>query len=180
MNYLQIMGCAMGTNCTPPYANMLHNLKHIPTSNISQYYTYDISMIYLWHGQELSKNCLYFVEYLNYNYKTIKFEHNILDSNISLIYKDRNNTLQTTLYRNPTDQQSHLHAHLDHTRSLKKSILYIQAKRVKTIRSTLTEYKIHCAMLKQNFIERGYEENILKDQIDKVDNIDREDLSRKK
>ena len=35
-------------------------------------------------------------------------------------------------------------------------------------------------MLKQNFIERGYEENILKDQIDKVDNIDREDLSRKK
>ena len=47
MNYLQIMGCAMGTNCTPPYANMLHNLKHIPTSNISQYYTYDISMIYL-------------------------------------------------------------------------------------------------------------------------------------
>ena len=35
-------------------------------------------------------------------------------------------------------------------------------------------------MLKQNFIERGYEENILKNQIDKVDNIDREDLSRKK
>ena len=35
-------------------------------------------------------------------------------------------------------------------------------------------------MLKQNFIERGYEENILIDQIDKVDNIDREELSRKK
>ena len=35
-------------------------------------------------------------------------------------------------------------------------------------------------MLKQNFIERGYEENILNDEIDKVDNIDRKDLLSKK
>ena len=41
-------------------------------------------------------------------------------------------------------------------------------------------YKKHCAILKQNFIEKGYEENILKDQMDKVDNIDQKDLLRKK
>ena len=51
--------------------------------------------------------------------------------------------------------------------------------RIKTICSTLTEYK-NTAILKQNFIERGYKENILKDQIDKIDNIDRKDLLRKK
>ena len=35
-------------------------------------------------------------------------------------------------------------------------------------------------MLKQKFTERGYEENIFKDKIDKVDKIDRKDLLRKK
>ena len=98
----------------------------------------------------------------------------------TLIYKDKNNTLQTTLYQKPTDQQSYLHAHSDHPKSLKRSIPYSQALRIKTICSTLTEYKKHCAILKQNFIERGHEENILNDEIDKVDNIDRKDLLSKK
>ena len=30
----------------------------------------------------------------------------------------------------------------------------------------ITEYKKHCAIQKQKFIETGYEENILKDQPD--------------
>ena len=98
----------------------------------------------------------------------------------TLIYIDKNNTLQTTLHRKPTDQQSYLHANSDHPKSLKRSIPYSQALRIKTIRSTLTEYKKHCAILKRNFIERGYKENILKDKIGKVDNIDRKDLIRKK
>ena len=45
---------------------------------------------------------------------------------------------------------------------------------------TLTEYKKHCAILKENIIERGHGENILKDQIDKVDNIDQKDILSKK
>ena len=99
----------------------------------------------------------------------------------TLIYKDKNSTLQTTTYQKPTDQQSYLHAHSDHPKSLKRSLPYSQALRIKTICSTLTEYKKHCyTILKQNFIERGYEENILKDEIDKVDNIDRKELLRKK
>ena len=88
--------------------------------------------------------------------------------------------LQTTLYRKPTDQQSYLHAHSDHPKSLKRSIPYSQALRIKTICSTLTEYKKHCAILKQNVRERGYKENILNDEIDKVDTIDRKDLLSKK
>ena len=44
----------------------------------------------------------------------------------------------------------------------------------------ITKYKKHCAILKQNFIEKGYKENILKDEIDKVDNIDRKNVLSKK
>ena len=78
----------------------------------------------IWTGTK--QELLIFLEKLNSKYKTIKFEHNILNSNISfldmLIYKDKNNTLQTTLYRKPTDQQSYIHAHSDHPKSLKRSI----------------------------------------------------------
>ena len=52
--------------------------------------------------------------------------------------------------------------------------------RIKTICSTLPEHKRHCAILKQNVIEKGYEENILNDETGKVDNIDRKDLLSKK
>ena len=51
---------------------------------------------------------------------------------------------------------------------------------IKTICSTPAEYKKRCAILKQKFIKREYEENILKDQIDKVDNVDGKDLLKKK
>ena len=61
--------------------------------------------------------------------------------------------------------------------SLKNGIPYSQ---VLTICSSLTEYKKHCTILKQKSIERGYEENILKDKRDELDNTDRKDLLRKK
>ena len=55
-------------------------------------------MIWIGTKQEL----LIFLEKLNSKHKTVKFEHNISNSNTSfldtLIYKDKNNTLQTTLY----------------------------------------------------------------------------------
>ena len=187
INYSQIMGCTVGTICAPAYANIFmaqfekqHIYPYIKNESILYLqYIDDIFMIWTRTKQEL----LIFLEKLNNKHKTIKFEHNISNSNISvldtLIYKDKNNTLQTTLYRKPTDQQFYLHAHSDHPKSLKRSILYNQALRIKTICSTLTEYKKHCAILK-NIIERGYEENILKDEIDKVDNIDRKELLRKK
>ena len=90
-------------------------------------------MIWTATKQEL----LIFLENLNSKHKTIKFEHNTSHSRIkfldTLIYTDKNNTLQTTLYRKPTDQQSYPHAHSDNPKSLKRSIRYSQALRIKTI-----------------------------------------------
>ena len=129
-NYLQIIGCAMGTICAPAYANIFmdqfekqHIYPYIKNKSILYLqYINDIFMIWTGTKQEL----LIFLEKLNSKHKTIKFEHKISHSNISfldtLIYKDKNNTLQTTLYRKPTDQQSCLYAHSDHSRSLKISM----------------------------------------------------------
>ena len=178
----------MGKICAPAYTNIFmaefekqHIYPYIKNKSILYLQCIDdIFMIWTGTKQEL----LIFLEKLNSKHKTIKFEHKISHSNISfldtLIYKDKKCTLQTTLYRKPTDQQSYLHAHLDHTKSLKISIPYSLALRIKTICFTLIEYKKHCTILKQKFIERGYEENILKNEIDKVDKIDQKYLLRKK
>ena len=188
VNYLQIMGCTMGKICAPAYANtfmaqfekqyMYPYTKNKPILYLR--YIVDIFMIWTGTKQEL----LIFSENSNTKHERIKFEHNISRSKISfldaLIYKDKKITLQTTLYQKPTDQQFYLQANSDHPKSLKRSIPYSQVLRIKTICSTLTEYKKHCAIPKPNFIERGYEENILKDKIDKVENIDRKDLLSKK
>ena len=61
-------------------------------------YINDIFMIWTGKKQEL----LVFLENLTSKHKKIKFERNILHNNISLldtiIYKNKNNTLQTTFY----------------------------------------------------------------------------------
>ena len=106
VNCLQTLGCAMGTICAPAYANIF--MAQFEKQNMYiQYYTYDISMIYSWYGQKVSRS----------KHKIIESEHSIWHSNISfldtLAYKGKNSTFQTTLYRKPTDQQYYLHSHSD-------------------------------------------------------------------
>ena len=127
INYLQIMGCAMGTICAPAYANIFmaqfekqHIYPYIKNNSIL-YLQYMDDIFMIWRGTK--QELLIFLETLNSKHKTIKFEHNISHSTISFldtwIYKDKNNTLQKTLCQKPTDQQSYLHAHSDHSKSLK-------------------------------------------------------------
>ena len=111
---------------------------YIPTLKINQYSSYDISMTYSWYGQELFRKVK--LQTWSNQVRTQYFTHQyIIFGHINI--KRQGNTLQTILYRKPTDQQSYLHAHSDHLKSLKISIPYSQALRIKTICSTLTEYK---------------------------------------
>ena len=89
------------------------------------------------------------------------------------MYKDINNKLQTTLYKKPTDRQSYLHANLEHPRSLKESIPYSQALRVKRICSTNSKFEAHINTIKDQFIKCGYEKTLTENQIEKVAKLDR-------
>ena len=90
--------------------------------------------------------------------------------------KTKINNIQTTLYRKPTDQQAFLHAKSEHPRSPKRSIPYSQALRLKTICSTSREFDKNCAIIKQKFLDRQYKEEVLDEQIKKVDRIERIEL----
>ena len=94
-----------------------------------------------------------------------------------MLYKDENNIIQTALYFKPTDQQAFLHAKSEHPRSLKSSIPYSRALMLKTICSITTESDKICGTIKQKYnIDRQYKEEVLDEQIKKVDRIVRKEL----
>ena len=87
--------------------------------------------------------------------------------------------MQITLYKKPTDRQNYLHAKSAYPLSLEKRIPYSQALRIKRVCSTFDEYKKHSNDLVKRFVEKGYKENIIRNQIDKVDNLERSTLLNK-
>ena len=100
--FLQIMGYAMGTVCVPGNANITtgqfekqHIYLFIQNKSI-HYFLYIDYIFMIWTGNKQGQ--LVFLEDFNNKHKTIKFEHSISHSNVSvlntLIYK-----IQTTLFR---------------------------------------------------------------------------------
>ena len=89
------------------------------------------------------------------------------------MYIDSNSRFQATLYKKPTDCQNYLHAKSARPFSLKKSIPYSQALRIKCICSTFEEYRKHSQDLIKRFVEKGYNELTVRRQIERVDHLDR-------
>ena len=86
------------------------------------YLRYIDDIILIWTKSE--NELLTFSEKLNQQHPSIKFEMKYSKDKIefldTLIYKDKNNNIQTTLYKKPTDRQIYLHSKSAHPFSLKK------------------------------------------------------------
>ena len=82
---------------------------------------------------------------INKNHHSIKFDFEFSKEKIefleTLVYKDHKNRLQATLYKKPTNHQDYLHTKPAHPLSLRKSIPYSEALRIKRVCSTFNEYK---------------------------------------
>ena len=72
--------------------------------------------------------------------------------------------LQTTLYRKQTDRQNYLDAQSEHPKSLKDSISYSQALRIKRICSSQQECLNHTAKTINQFQKRGYDRSLIEQQ----------------
>ena len=92
------------------------------------YLRYIANMFMIWKGTKAE--LMAFIKELNKKQKTIKFDVQISPRKIAflgvMLYIDKNNNIQTTLYRKATDQQAS-----EHPRSLKSSIPYSQALSLK-------------------------------------------------
>ena len=150
---------------------------------ITYIYIYiDIDIDILWTGSE--QELLDFMSDLNKKHPLIKFEFKYSQIKIEfldvLVYKDQNSMLQTAIYRKQTDQQSYLDAQSEHPKSLKDSIPYSQALRIKRICSSQQEFLSHTAKMINQFQTHGYNRSLLEQQIHKANLQEREQLFFKK
>ena len=141
----------MGTICAPLYANIF-------MSEFEEKHIYHLikskSVIYLRHIDNIfmvliksESELRHFMNKINQKHQSIKFDFKFSKESIyfldTLVYINSQNRLQITLYKKTTDCQKYLHAKLARPFSLKKSILYRQALRIKCICSTFEEYRKH-------------------------------------
>ena len=121
-----------------------------------------------------------FFDEINQVHTTIKFDFNFSTSEVNFldltIYKDKRGKLQTRIYTKPTDKHAYLHKNSAHPYHLKKSIPYGQALRLKRICSDEKEFIDASKQLTSNLLNRGYEESEIKEQINKANERNREEL----
>ena len=95
----------------------------------------------------------------------MKYSKNKIEFFDTLTYKDKNINTQTTLYKKSTDRQNYIHSKSTHPFSLKNSIAYSQALRLKWICSTTGEYEKHRDNLKKQLLKKGYPETMVNEKI---------------
>ena len=120
---------------------------------------------------------------LNAKHPSIKFEYKILKERISFLDTKiyiKNNKLHTKIFRKKTDYQTFLNINSEHPKSLKNSIPYSQALRVKRICSTKKDFDHHSRELKERFLKQGYDQKFVDEQLEKVYKLLRDDLLQEK
>ena len=65
---------------------------------------------------------------------------------------------------------------MEYPYSLKKSIPYSQALRIRPMCSTFQKYHSHSRKFIEQFINKGYKQDVVTQQIQKVDQLDRKQL----
>ena len=98
---------------------------------------------------------------------------NFLDITIK---KSSTGELSTTLFNNKTDCYACLHRKSEHLESLKRSIPYAQALRLKRKCTEDCDFNAHCDILTKEFIDRGYKKAEIYDSISKTFDRNRENL----
>ena len=111
----------------------------------------------------------------------IIFDYTISNKEVSflatIVYIDKNNKLQTKLYKKPTDLQNYLHRASEHPENLKKNIPFSQVLRVRRICSEKADFDQACKELEERFIERGYHADEVEEQIQKTSSVKPGNLS---
>ena len=88
--------------------------------------------------------------------------------------------LQTLINRKQTDRQNCLDPQSEHPKSLKDSIPYSQALRIKRICSSQQEFLNQTAKMINQFQEGGYDRSLIEQQINKAKLQEREQLLKEK
>ena len=183
-HYLQLKGCTMGTKCATTYANIFMGkfedeyIQPIIKDYCKLYVRYIDDIFLIWTGTQEQFHAT--MNIINASHDSIKFDYqiskkevNFLDTTVFITEKLE---IKTKLFVKPTDRQSYLHKKSEHPNSLKNSIPYGQALRIKKICSQDEDYTSNIANLKNAFLKRGYREDHIDEQISKASDVNRKQL----
>ena len=172
--YQQLRGTAIGTKCAPSYAILF--LAALEEKLLAEaqnkpwvWWRYIDDVFIIWqHGEEKLRE---FVNFLNGAHESIKFtaewsteKVNFLDVQVI----KQSNKLVTDLFTKPTDTHQLLHRASCHPNHTKKGIPYSQALRIRRICSEEQFFQNRVGELKSWLLERGYSDNEVDSQIDRV------------
>ena len=153
LDYLQIKGCSMGSNCSPSYATIFmgkfeEQFIYPSKRGLHRLYLRYIDDIFImWTGTKK------FIKELSLRHPSIKFDYNISNKEVSfldtIVYIDKNNKLQTEWYKKPTERQNYLHRASEHPENLKKIFHFSQVLRVRRICSEKADSDQACEELKE-------------------------------
>ena len=181
-NYLQTMGCAMGTKMSPSYASLfmgkfeedkLNHYHHQPL--IWLRFLDDIFLIWEYSEEEL----LDFIKYLNNAHPSIKFTYQYSSDKATFldvdIYKNNDGTLGTSVHVKKTNNHQYIEYSSCHPISCKKGIPFSQAKRYRRIISDDEIFEKELGKLKSYFLERNYHSHIVDLAFQKASSLSRDE-----
>ena len=136
----------------------------------------DIFLIWTGTLKELNK----FIAKINQVHPSIKFDFNYSSKSVNFLdktfKKSSTGEVSTTLFKKGTDCHAYLHKKSEHRESLKRSIPYAQALRLKRTCTEDGDFRANCDILSKKLINRGYEKAEIYDSISKTFDRNGEDL----
>ncbi|CAN7939219.1 unnamed protein product [Ixodes hexagonus] len=181
-HYVQVSGTSMGTKIGPNYANIFMGVlesRFLSNQTMSpilcKRYIDDIFMIWTHSETELLK----FIDTFNEAHKSIRFSRSYSQNSINFLdvtVTINGSSLETNLYRKPTDRQQLLHFSSSHPQHCKTSIPYSQAHRYRRICSNERDFISNTDALRNTLSEQKYPKQVIDDAINRAQNLNGEEI----
>jgi hypothetical protein len=170
-HYLQMGGTAMGTRLAPSYANIFMGWleqKYLSTSPVKplvyRRYIDDIFMLF----NSITEVNL-FSEYCNKFHETIKFTTEFSTKEVAfldtLVKINQEGKVYTTLYTKPTDTHNYLLPSSAHPQHCISNTPYSQFLRLRRNCHLVEDFLKEAGIMANHYIQRGYDENRVKNQV---------------
>ena len=178
----QVSGTAIGTKCAPTYACIYMDEAGTEFLKIQErtalvWFRYIDDIFFIWtHGKEHLET---FLQELNNFNPDLKFTYESNEKEIpffDLKMKLNEGKISTDLYIKSTDRHQYLHFTSSYPNHTKRSVVYGQGLRVKRICSEKEDFLKYMREIKLWFLKRGYPENVVDQELGKVESSE---LSRR-
>ena len=145
------------------------------------WFRYIDDIFYIWtHGKV---HLEIFLQELNNFNPDLKFTYDSNEKEIQFLdfkVKLNEGKISTDLYIKTTDRHQYLHFRLSHPNHTKRSIVYSQGLQVKVICSKKEDFLKHMRETKLWFLKRGYPENIVEQELGRVESFESSRRANKK